>query len=271
MLRSAAISLLCGVFCAGALAQGFANEDVGGLPRQKGALNEILAKSPEWTPSYFTYIFYALSFVVFVAAVFYYMESPSHTQTPDVIPAPLLLAALISLPYLFYRVVDCMYIEPIWFFFCGKIATFFWSLYLPYRVLLPVTGNMVEYSKGKGGAQLNKTIKIVVSIGTDIFLAVLFVLLTLKYGSRSTVYFIGGSISFAVVIYKALQTRQVKSKDLYGFLRKASFLLPLVTVSFFLIDLFYIGVPFYLAIHGYASLTFFLSQIWVVKISSSEN
>jgi len=282
-LKSFLLSLLLIIMCAYVIAQDAAARDPlqpdnptqegpppGWVRKPKIARSEQWSMEAPWEMSSLSVGVYVFSSLVFAAGLYYYMNTPQLAITADIVPTPILFAALVPLPYLAYQVYHVLYDQSLWFSFTGKLFNYVWVLYMPYRVLLPVTGSMVEYSKGKGSAQLRKTIKVVVSIGMDVALTAGLLFMVLRYFNPITLLFVLGTFSGSVFAYKVLQWRGVRRSTVFEFLQKASKFLPLLCVVFFILEVTWGAMPVLYAVHGYACIALLLAQIWVIKISSTD-
>jgi len=203
---------------------------------------------------------------LFVISYYFNQQDQMHnrlTQSTPVNKNMYMYLALLSLPYLIGQIFYAFFMTP-WLLFSGKVSNFLVDLYFPYRIIFPITDQMIQYGKGMSRSESKKTLVVLVSIILDIILVmglVALVILNLSVFRFFVTATILCLLYFGYRIFKSrwnLTWNTLRSKLYMG--KYALILLPII---FMLLELSVLSLLE--VVHIYLPIYLFLSQIWIIK------
>jgi len=229
-------------------------------------------EATNWNPSTLSYLIYVWSAALFVFSYYVYQQDQIHnrvTQTSKTNKNLYMYLGVLSLPYLIGQIFYAFFMTP-WFLLSGKVFNFLVTLYFPYRIVFPITDQMIQYGKGMSRSEAKKTLVVLVSIILDIVLVMALIALLILNTSVFRFFITATAGCVLYFVYWRLKDRwnlrwsNIQTKLYLG--KQALIYLPII---FALIEIVFV-MSFLEALHAYLPIYLFLSQIWIVKTFGTE-
>jgi len=223
-------------------------------------------ETTNWEPSSLSYIVYIWSTALFVISYYVKQQDQVHnrlTQSTNVNKNMYMYLALLSLPYLIGQIFYGFFMTP-WLLLSGKVSNFLVDLYFPYRIIFPITDQMIQYGKGMSRSESKKTLVVLVSIILDIILVMALIALLILNLSIFRFFLAATIICLLYFGYRMFKSRwNLTWNNLRTKLYLGKYALILLPIVFILLELS--ALSFLEVLHIYLPIYLFLSQIWIIK------